>query len=314
MSTTTKPLLVLGATGKQGRKLIDTLLSSPSKDSFQIIALTRNPESTSAKALLAIHPSLIFITGNQDDIPAVFKAALGATNNAPIWGVFSVQQAIGDGATQERETTQGKAMVDGAIANGVKVFVYTSVDRGGDKSDDNPTYVPHFISKYHIEAHLKEKAAGTEMTWTILRPVAFMDQMTPDFGGKLMATWIKTALRPERKLSMIATSDIGYFAAQGFLQPENPDYKKRAISLAGDALTFRELDAVFREKVGYAVPTTFEFLAGFIMWWVTELNIMFRWFEEEGYVVDVQALRKLHPGLMGFGDWLEKEGKFPLKR
>jgi nucleoside-diphosphate-sugar epimerase len=66
-------------------------------------------------------------------------------------------------------------MVDGALAAGVKFFVYTSVERGGnDKSYDNPTNVPHFISKHNIEHHLVENA-GDKMQWTILRPVAFMD-------------------------------------------------------------------------------------------------------------------------------------------
>jgi hypothetical protein len=65
--------------------------------------------------------------------------------------------------------------VDGALEHEVKHFVYTSVDRGGDeKSYDNPTDIPHFISKYRIEHHLVDKA-GDKMGWTILRPVAFTD-------------------------------------------------------------------------------------------------------------------------------------------
>ena len=89
--STAKPLLVLGATGKQGKKLIDTLLASPSKNSFTILALTRNPDSSSAKALAAKSPTIKLVKGNLDDVPSVFKAALEATNGSPIWGVYSVQ-------------------------------------------------------------------------------------------------------------------------------------------------------------------------------------------------------------------------------
>ena len=220
-----------------------------------------------------------------------------------------MQQAVQDGATQERETKQGKDMVDGALANNVKVFVYTSVERGGE----GPTYVPHFISKHDIEVYLKEKAKG-KMTWTILRPVAFMDGMAPGFMGKVMATWIKIGLKPSRKLALIATSDIGLFAAQGFLQPDNPDYKNQAISLAGDELTFEEINQVFKEKQGYDVPTTYEFVGRFLKWMLTELNIMFRWFDEEGFAVDIPKLKRMHPGLMSFEDWLEKEGGYPVKK
>lgn len=304
-----KPLLVLGATGKQGKKLVDTLLASSSKESFTILALTRNPDSPSAKALAAKSDTIKLVKGNLDDVPAVFKAALETTNGSPIWGVFSVQQAVQDGATQERETKQGKDMVDGAIANNVKVFVYSSVERGGE----DPTYVPHFISKHDIELYLKEKAQG-KMTWTILRPVAFMDGLTPNFMGKVMATWIKIGLKASKRLSFIATSDIGFFAAQGFLQPDSPDYKNQAISLAGDDLTFEEISQVFKDKQGYGVPTTFEFVGRFIKWMLTELNIMFKWFDEVGFAVDIPKLKRMNPKLMNLGDWLEKEGGFPVQK
>lgn len=36
------------------------------------------------------------------------------------------------------EEKQGKALVDAAVANGVRYFVYTSVDRRGPKSDEDP--------------------------------------------------------------------------------------------------------------------------------------------------------------------------------
>jgi hypothetical protein len=79
---------------------------------------------------------------------------------------------LGNAATEE---AQGRALVDEAVANGVEWFVYSSVDRGGDeKSWDNPTPIPHFISKHNIELYLREKA-GDKMMWSILRPTAFMD-------------------------------------------------------------------------------------------------------------------------------------------
>lgn len=311
--TSPKPLLVLGATGKQGKKVIDTILASDSKADFTILALTRNPESASARSLAAKSTIIKVIKGNLDDASEVFKAALEASGGVPIWGIFSVQQAIGDGATQERETKQGKDVVDQAIAHNVKVFVYTSVDRGGDKSDIDPTYVPHFISKFDIEAHLKAKATDAKMLYTILRPVAFMDGLTPNFMGKVFATTIKIGLKPSKPLAFVATSDIGFFAAQAFLQPESPEYKNKAISLAGDELTFGQFNQIFREKLGYEVPTTFEFVARFIKWMVSELGIMFEWFDEEGCTADISRLRRMNPGMKDFGTWLETESGFPKK-
>lgn len=308
-----KPILVIGATGKQGKKVIETILASDSKASFTILALTRNPDSASAKALAAKSTLIRLVKGNLDDTPAVFKAALEVSAGAPIWGVFSVQQAVQDGATQERETKQGQAVVDQAIAHNIKVFVYTSVDRGGDNSESNPTYVPHFISKHDIETHLTAKAADAKMQYTILRPVAFMEGLTPNFMGKVFATFFKVGLKPSKPVAFIATSDIGFFAGQAFLQPENPEYKNKAISLAGDELTFEQMSQVFRERLGYKLPTTFHFLARFIMWMVSEMGTMFRWFNEEGFAVDIPKLRRMNPGLKDFGTWLETESGFPKK-
>ena len=308
-----KPLLVLGATGKQGKKVIETILASDSKADFTILALTRNPDTASAKALAAKSTIIKLVKGNLDDTPNVFRAALEASAGAPIWGVFSVQQAVQDGANQDRETQQGKAVVDQAIVHNVKVFVYTSVDRGGDKSDSNPTYVPHFISKHNIETHLKAKAADAKLQYTILRPVAFMEGLTPSFMGKVFATFLKIGLKPSKPVAFIATSDIGFFGGQAFLQPESPEYKNKAISLAGDKLTFGQLSQVFRERLGYEIPTTFDFVARFVLWMVSELGIMFKWFDEEGLTADIPKLRTMNPGLKDFGTWLETESGFPKK-
>lgn len=43
-----------------------------------------------------------------------------------------------------------QTLVDIARKHGVEHFVYSSVDRHGFQ----PTEVPHFISKHHIEEHL----------------------------------------------------------------------------------------------------------------------------------------------------------------
>ncbi len=55
-------------------------------------------------------------------------------------------------------------------------FVYSSgAWRRDEKSWANATPIPHFQTKQLIEIHLRDKAQG--MGWTILRPVAFMDNL-----------------------------------------------------------------------------------------------------------------------------------------
>jgi nucleoside-diphosphate-sugar epimerase len=214
------------------------------------------------------------------------------------------------GSNQEAEEKQGKGLVDAALKNDVKHFVYSSVDRGGDASLDNPTPIPHFISKHNIEHHLIEKAKGTEMTWTILRPVAFFDNFTPGFTGKVFTTSWKNIVK-EKPLQLIAVADIGFFGAQAFLLPDQ--YQNRAVSLAGDELTFDEMAKVFKDKTGQSPPTTFGFVGRIIMSTVKDMGLMFQWFHDVGYGADIQALRQVHPELKDFGTWLEKESGFDTK-
>lgn len=43
-------------------------------------------------------------------------------------------------------------------------------------------------------------------------------------------------------------------------------------------------------------------------------GLMMKWFHDEGYGVDIEALRnEFHPGLMNFEDWMEKKSKFETK-
>jgi len=40
---------------------------------------------------------------------------------------------------------------------------------------------------------------------------------------------------------------------------------------------------------------------------------MMKWFKDEGYGVDIEAVRKVHPDLMNFENWMEKKSKFETK-
>lgn len=180
-----RAVLITGATGKQGGAVVNALLKANAD--FEILALTRDSQSASAQRLVQKSPKIKLVAGNLDAPDNIFSKAKEITKT-PIWGVYSVQVAIGGGATHKTEEVQGKALIDVSLKNGVKHFVYSSVDRGGSKSDDNPTDVPHFISKHKVEQYLYEKTKNGEMDWTILRPVAFFDNLVPGFMGKVFST------------------------------------------------------------------------------------------------------------------------------
>jgi uncharacterized protein YbjT (DUF2867 family) len=206
-----------------------------------------------------------------------------------------------------QEEQQGKSLVDESIKEGVQFFVYTSVDRGGDASFDNPTYIPHFITKHNIEHHLVDETKNSAMEWAILRPTAFFDNFVPGFMGKVFVTSWEIALK-DKPLQLIAVSDIGHFGAQAFLKPG--EYRGRTISLAGDELRYDQLVKTFKDKTGKEPETTYGFICSLLMWLMKDFGYMYRWFRDHGYKADIQGLRRTYPGLKDFGAWLETDSRF----
>jgi uncharacterized protein YbjT (DUF2867 family) len=288
-----RKILIVGATGKQGGAVIEALLASQAP--FQILALSRN---VSRAQSLASKPNVTVVQGDISNPASIFEA------NNPIYGVFCVTVPGKKGA----EEAQAKILIDESLKNGVEHFVFTSVERGGtDRSETNPTNVPHFIAKHRIEQYLKEKSDnGSKMSYTILRPVAFMDNMNPGFLGKAFASmWGTLGNKP---LQLISVHDIGLFGARAFT---DPSYKNRAIGLAGDELTLAQGKKVFKETMGFDMPETYGFVGAAIRWLIAEVGLMFRFFEDEGYAVDIQALRKEEPRLQDLSKWLKESSKFP---
>ncbi|KAB8277342.1 hypothetical protein BDV30DRAFT_205020 [Aspergillus minisclerotigenes] len=297
-------LLITGATGKQGGAVVDGLLAQDAD--VEILAVTRNTQSPAAQKLAQKSDKVKLVQGDLNNPAGIFENAKKASS-LPVWGVFSLQSPFAKGESLESEERQGKALIDESIKQRVQHFVQTSVDRGGDASTDNPTNVPHFITKYNIEQHLFEKTKDGVMDWTVLRPVFFFDNLTPDFIGKVTSTsW--DAYLQGKPLQCIATSDIGIIAAKVLLQHDR--FKNQCLSLAGDELTFEQMAKKFKTQTGHNVPTTFRFVAYFIMLMAKDLRLMFKWFYNQGYGADIKQLKQIHPGLKDFDTWLKEESQF----
>ena len=295
-----KAILVTGATGKQGGSVIDALVASPATSQFTILAVTRDANSGSAQKLAKKASNIKVVQGNLDDVATLFESAKKVAGD--IWGVYSVQISMGKGVTYESEVKQGNDLIDESVKQGVKQFVYSSVERGGDEhSWSNPTPIEHFKTKHAIEHHLKDNAG--QMGWTILRPVAFMDNLAPGFPHKVFLTAMRDSLNGKSN-QWVATSDIGFFVAQAFEKPA--EWKHKAVGLAGDELTFEQQSKAFENKTGYPAGTTFSFLGQTLKYMVTDLGIMLDWFGAEGYKANIANLRKIHPGMLDFESWLEK--------
>ncbi|KAK4916629.1 hypothetical protein LTR66_017003, partial [Elasticomyces elasticus] len=305
-ATGVRRILVSGATGKQGGSVVRALLARPPPFEIEILALTRKATSASAQKL-AQNPEVKIISGDLDNVPAIFEATGGKDS---IWGVFSVQvpsmKKLQEGVV-DREVKQGCDLFDESLKMGVKHFVYSAVDRGGEpKSWDTPTKVAHFITKRDVELHMRNHTqAVSNMTYTIIRPVAFFENLAPNFIGRAFAAmWAQMG---QRRLQFCSTVDVGRFAALAFADPESEDFKNKAFAIAGDEITQEEGNAKFSRVLGRPMVQTYWFLASFIQWMVSDLGIMFRWFKDDGYGADVAWCKKMNPEMLDFETWLKME-------
>jgi len=286
MESDGKTILVVGATGRQGGAVARHLLAHQ----FRVRALSRNPEKSAARALAA--QGVEVLGGDLDDVDSIANALKGVD------GAFSVQNWWETGAT--REVRQGKNVADAAARVGLGHLVYSSV--GGAERDANIT---HWRTKWQVECHIRSLGLPA----TVLRPVGFMENYyIPAVEKGLLAGKLVDALRPDRPYQLIATDDIGAWAALAFSRPNQ--YIGKAIEIAGDELTNLQIAEVFsrvmRRPIRYRrVPL---FLTRIALG--KEFYQMFKWFNDEGYRADLPALRRDHPGaqITTLEKWLEREG------
>ncbi|MEV5897417.1 NmrA/HSCARG family protein [Nonomuraea fuscirosea] len=270
-------VLVTGATGNQGGATARQLLAR----GWTVRALVRDPAKPAARALRGQGAELVH--GDLDDRDSLRVAMRG------VCGVFSVQALAYEPETLAAEVRQGKAVADIARDSGVTHLVYSSV--GGAERE---TGIDHFASKAEIERHILALSAPA----TILRPAFFMNNLlhyADAVGERLLALPVK----PDKPMQLIATDDIGVFAADAFDDPGH--FLGRQLELAGDELTFPEVAEIYERVTG--TPTRFEALP------IEER--MFEWFAEEGYQADIAALRRRHPDLLTFERFLTRRTEGP---
>ena len=274
-------LALTGATGNQGGAVARALLA----DGWPLRALVRNPDKPAARALA--DKGVELVRADLEDRESLDRALEGAH------GLYSMQNFWEHGA--EAEVRQGKTLHEAAKAAGVQHVVFSSV--GGA---DRDTGVSHFESKRKIEAHLRT----LDIPITIFRPAFFMDNlMTERYRVPITNGVFPFALRPDRRLQMIACEDVGVLVALAFQRAD--ELIGHASEVAFDEATPAEVCDRLSERLGKPVQQIqppIEKLREIR----PDLAEMFEWFESDGYVADIEACRKLHPGGLSMADWIRK--------
>lgn len=279
-----KLVVVTGATGQQGGATARHLL----KNGWRVRALVRDPHKDAAQALAQQGAELV--QGDMNDAASLRAAFAGG------YGVFSVQNFWMPDVGYESEVRQGKNVADAAKAAGVEHFVYSSVGAAHRGEGQK-----HFTSKFEIENYIKQLA----LPYTILRPVAFMDNENFQRAAISNGMFFSWGLPAEKTLQLIASDDIGAAAAVVFAHRE--DYLGKTIELATEELTEAQRVAMLSQVIGRPVqlippqwdpnkPPDPEQIA------------MAKFFGGEAYTADIPAIRKMIPHYKSYEAYLRSSG------
>jgi len=289
--STSKTILVTGATGQQGGSVARHLMSN----GHHVRALTRNPESEKAKALARKGADMV--EGTFTDRQSLEKALEGVD------AAFLVTTPFEAGT--EAETEQGVAFIDGAAAAGIDYLVFSSVANA-----DQNTRIPHFDSKYEVEKHL----IASGLNHAIIAPVFFFENhFAPFMLPGLQNGSYGVAMPADESLQMIAVDNIGAFAALAFERPD--DFRGKRIDIAGDELTGREyasaLSAASGKQIEYAQVPIDQ-----VRQMSEDMALMYEWFTNVGYSADIEGLRREYSEIdwKRFSDWAQSQDWSTLER
>jgi uncharacterized protein YbjT (DUF2867 family) len=268
-------ILVIGATGRVGRHVVDQLI----KRDAAVRVLTRDPAKASFPARVEV------AQGDLLDIDAVRSALVGVRS------LFLLNAVTGD------EFTQAIVTLNLAREAGIERVVYLSVFDA-----DRAVNVPHFAVKYGAERMLEQMGFGA----TILRPTYFIDNevMVKDV---ILNQGIYPMPIGGKGVAMVDARDIAEVAAVELIRRDTADEKlpNETINIVGpDILTGETAAAIWSDVLGRPVayggddPSGFEANMAAIMpkWTAYEMRLMAERYVRDGMIPkagDVERLTML---------------------
>ncbi|CAB9522025.1 Nucleoside-diphosphate-sugar epimerase family protein [Seminavis robusta] len=290
-------LIFLG-TSRQGRATIDALKALGATN---ICATSRDPTSASSKRLEVQK----VLKADYTDPPSVV-AAIKESKATRIW--FTTDWYTIKSPTREKEFLLGKAVIDAITkecSDQVEHVVYGSV---GD-ADNCPETVEHFWSKADVEAYLKKELDTSKTTWSIIRPVAFFDNLDdPKNWNALSKGAVKFLGYDNIKYKFVATEDIGKGSAALLFHAK--EHAGKTLDAVGGEHTGSELAQALTEASG--VPCVYKTaLPRFILrLFMNDLYHMTLWMEESGYTANLEEFKKVVPDAMDAKAWFTKKGQW----
>lgn len=275
-----KTIVVVGATGRQGREVVRNLV----RDGWRVKGITRKPESKKAVAVRALGAELVH--ADLDDITTLESAFQGA------YGVYTMQPPIL--GKPENEIQQGKNVALAAQKTKVQHVVYGSA---------GPEKIKTGIEQWDTKLEVTQAMMSLGLPLTTLRPLAFMELMTDPsyYPNVIWYIWPKIT-GSDIKIPWISVQDVGVIAAKAFANPA--DFTGKDFILSADAQSLDECRAIYKEVKGkypsrFPMPMfMFEKFVG------KDIPRMWSWLRTHPVNLDTSQTRQIHPEVMTVRTWL----------
>ena len=285
-------IVVIGATGSQGKSVVNSLVH---EGSFNVRAITRNPEKYTGSAHEAVYADLKDVQSLKD----AFKNA---------YGVFVVTN-FWEGAD---EIVQGKNAIEAAKTNGVQHFIWSTLP-DVETISKAAFEVPHFTGKAKVDDLVKD--AGFKYS-TFVQPPFYYQNLIGMLGPQPKqdgTTGWTLPIDPTKKaIHMSDINDLGKVVTGAFLQPEkvgNGNY----LSLATELNSFNDIIETYKNngKEHSFSQVTAELFSTFFEG-AKEIAEMFGYFEKHTYMgpdsaSQIELAKEIATGeFVTLREWLSK--------
>jgi uncharacterized protein YbjT (DUF2867 family) len=223
-------ILIAGGTGTLGRHLTPLLLARR----LGVRVIARHPEAASRPVM---DPGIEFVAGDVRDPSALDSALEGVDTVVSAVTGFGGPDALG---TKSVDRDGNMALIAAARRAGAGHFVLLSVH---DAAPNHPIQL--FRDKWTAEEALR--ASG--LSWTIVRPTAYLETWLGIIGGPLMATG-RTRIfgRGRNPINFVSAGDVARFVELAIV---DPSLGQTAMEVPGpENLTLDELAATVESVTG----------------------------------------------------------------
>ncbi|KAJ7254242.1 NAD-P-binding protein [Mycena rebaudengoi] len=314
--STTKLVLVIGATGAQGLAVIEALLTpdrNGKPSAYSVRALTRDPAGQRARELSARGVECSF-----EDQEAVARALEG------VYGVWVNTDGFSVG--EIREIYAGMLIFEAAKrTQSLRHYVWSSVPYGSKLGGFKPEYrAAHMTAKGLVADWLRGQtstASNDGLAWTIVETAIYTEMLACGLFEPLNiradGTVVFAAPAGHAKFPLVTLKDIGWWARYTF--DHRPETSGRDLAIVSHLVSWDEIAKTFTKVTGkpavYKAQSVEE-------WWnnfgdgvnsfigsgsvTVKQNFSGFWktFGDELAPRDMDWIRSVHPGTQTLEDWM----------